>query len=54
MENALMLRLLRNERKSPVTTKLGVLGSLIQGETPSQCSPLTTQPQMIFVKKWLR
>ena len=26
------------------TIKLGVLGSPILGETPSQCSPLTTQP----------
>ena len=34
--------------------KLGILGSQIPGEIPSQCSPLTTQPQMRFVKKWLR
>ena len=40
--------------KYPETIKLGVLGSTILGETPSQSSPLTPQPQMRFVKKWLR
>ena len=40
--------------KIPGITNLGVLGSLIQGETPPQCSPHTTHPQMRFVKKWLR
>ena len=40
--------------KIPGITNLGVLEILIQGETPSQCSPLTTQPQMRFAKKWLR
>ena len=34
--------------------KLRVLKSQILGEIPSQCSPLTTLPQMRFVKKWLR
>ena len=24
------------------------------GEIPSQCNPLTAQPQMRFVKRWLR
>ena len=24
------------------------------GAIPSQCNPLTTQPQMRFVKRWLR
>ena len=54
MENALMLRLQKKMRKSPEIKEIGVLGSPIQGETHSQCSPLTTQPQMRFVKKWLR
>ena len=52
--NVLMLKLPKNYRKSLGITKLGVLGSQIEIEIPSQCSPLTTQPQMRFVKKWLR
>ena len=40
--------------KIPGITNLGVLGSLIHGETPSQYNPLTTQSQMRFEKKWLR
>ena len=54
MRSVLMLRLLKSYRKSPGTIKLGVLGSQILVETPSQCNPLTTQPQMRFVKRWLR
>ena len=52
--SVLILRTLKNKRKSPGITKLGVLGSQIPGEIPLQCSPLTTQPQMRFVKKWLK
>ena len=33
--SVLILRTLKNKRKSPGITKLGVLGSLIQGEKPS-------------------
>ena len=54
MENALMLRLLKNYRKSPRIIKLGVLGSQIPEEIALQYSPLITQPEMILVKKWLR
>ena len=35
-----MLRLPKSQRKSPGTIKLGVLGSQILGETPSQYDPL--------------
>ena len=41
-------------KKISRNNKLGVLGSQILGETPSQCNPLTTQPHMRFVKRWLR
>ena len=33
---------------------VGVLGKQIPGEITSQCNPLTTQPQMRLLKKWLR
>ena len=49
-----MPRLLKIQRNSPKIIKLGVLGSQILGEIPSQRNPLTTQPQMRFVKRWLR
>ena len=52
--SVLMLRLPKSWRKSCGTIKHGVLGSQILGGIPSQCNPLTTQPQMRFVKRWLR
>ena len=52
--SVLMLGLMKNSRKSPGIIKLRVLESQIPGEIPSQCNPLTTQPQMRFVKRWLR
>ena len=40
--------------KYPRILKLGVLGTQILGEIPLQCNPLTAQPHIRFVKRWLR
>ena len=42
------------EKLEKIIMMLGVLGSQIPGVIPSHYSPLTTQPQMRFMKKWLR